>query len=67
MSEPARFRAGQRVKYWGQAGGGKYYGTEFIIQWVNVCGCAHQTYAIANTDGYQLSQALEAGLTLVED
>lgn len=50
--------AGTLVKYWGQAAGGKYYGTLFTVQWANVCGCKHQTYSIINADGNVLSQAL---------
>lgn len=63
----AKFIAGQRVKYWGNAVGGKYYGTEFTVQWANECGCKHQTYSIINAIGKQLSQALEDSLTAIED
>lgn len=58
--------AGTRVKYWGQAVGGKYYGTEFTVQWANECGCKHQTYSIINDEGKQLSQALGEFLRVVE-
>jgi len=58
--------AGTRVKYWGNAAGGKYYGTEFTVEYANVCGCRHQTYSIINDEGKQLSQALGDSLTVVE-
>ncbi len=60
------FPPGQRVTYWGQVAGGKYYGTEFTIQWANECGCKHQTYSIINDEGNVLSKALGDFLRVVE-
>lgn len=53
--------------YWGNAANNKYYGTEFTVEWANECGCKHQTYAIINADGKQLSQALGDSLRVIED
>lgn len=59
------FQPGDRVTYWGNAVGGKYYGTVFTIQWKNDCGCRHVTYSIINDDGKILSQALSDSLRVV--
>lgn len=59
--------AGTRVKYWGNASQGAYYGTEFVVQWANECGCKHQTYSIINSEGKEFSQALGDNLTVVEE
>lgn len=58
--------AGTRVIYWGTAANGKYYGTEFEVQWANQCGCKHQTYSIINSDGKVLGKALAESLRIVE-
>lgn len=67
VAEPL-YAAGTRVKYWGQAGGGKYYGKEMTVLWPNVCGCKHQTYAVQVTepDVRVLEQVLETSITPVE-
>lgn len=65
MADPV-IPAGTRVLYWGQAAGGKYYGTEFVVQWANECGCKHQTYSIVNAEGKVLSQALGDSLRVIE-
>jgi hypothetical protein len=57
---------GTRVIYWGNAAGGKYYGTEFTVDWANECGCKHQTYSITNSEGKNLSQALATSIRVVE-
>lgn len=61
-----KYEPGTVVKYWGNAANGKYYGTEFTVQWANECGCKHQTYSIINSNGNQLSQAMHESLTVVE-
>jgi hypothetical protein len=57
--------AGTRVKYWGNAVGNKYYGTEMTVLWANECGCAHQTYALQTHGGAQLSKVLRASFSIV--
>lgn len=58
---------GTKVKYWGNAAGGKYYGTVFTVDWANDCGCKHQTYSITNAEGKNFSQALGDNLTVVDE
>lgn len=62
----SKLEPGTRVKYWGNAAKGRYYGQEFTVQWANVCNCKHQTYSIVNDQGNEVSQALHTSLTVVE-
>ncbi len=64
------FPPGTPVTYWGQARQNSLYGADGVVDWANVCNCAHQTYAVSFTlaDGttVSLSKVLGASLRVRE-
>lgn len=67
MSNAELVAPGTRVQYWGRAANNAYYGQEFVVLWANQCSCAHQTYAIRNEDGKELSKVLRDSFTLITE